>query len=123
MANNSAMLAQMQNQSAQATFRDLERAGFSGMDDTTKGLLTLIGGVASYQQYRAQKAAATASRADPRSCQELLRMRNQAVQNRNAMRSVSAQPGLTSSGRPTGQAGAQQDAANAYQTIYNSYCQ
>jgi hypothetical protein len=78
--------------------------------------------VASYSQYREQKQQlANASKADPRSCPELLRMRDQAIANRNNMRSVSRQAG-TSTSSLGGQAGSQQDAANAYTTIYNTYC-
>ena len=120
-ARLTAMNAQMQTKDAQQRFAELERLGFGGMDGGTQGLLTLISGVASYQQYQAQRQQQQMAAGRSTACPDLLRMRDQAVKNRNDMRSVSKQAGVTS-GRLGGQAGAQQEAADTYQTIYNQYC-
>jgi hypothetical protein len=101
----------------------LNRAGYEANVNDYGVLLTLLGGVASYTDYRLQKQAQAglAGGADSR-CPDLLRMRDRALQNKKDLRSATAQAGLQKSGRPQGQAGAQHDAAEAFQRIYNAYC-
>jgi hypothetical protein len=104
-AASSASLARLQSQNAERGFAELARSGYGGMDRTTRTLLTLLGGVASYSEYRMQRHMEVGTMGDPRSCPAVLALVDRALEAKAAATS-----------------GARSAPEQAYREIYKAYC-